>query len=151
MTTDDPRPVPAGPLHETHVCRDCGAAITVPYARHEAVPAGDERERLAALLADAAHDWQAHFEELRKKRVGWPQHYADRLLRAGASLSPGEDRLREALLMFGHEYEVDGRMEWHSLNCTYRKTWAMYDEDDHARFDDAACIAARAALAGEAP
>lgn len=23
---------PAGVLHETHICRDCGASITVPYA-----------------------------------------------------------------------------------------------------------------------
>lgn len=51
-----------------------------------------------------------------------------------------DDGLREALLMFGHEYDVDGRNEWHSFNCTYRKTWAMGGDDD------ASCIAVREAL-----
>jgi hypothetical protein len=54
--------------------------------------------------------------------------------------------LREALLMFGHEYDVDGRMEWHSYNCTYRKTWPMFDGD--TSMDERQCIAARAALEG---
>lgn len=49
-------------------------------------------------------------------------------------------RLRKAVLMFGHEYDVDGRSEWHSFNCTYRKTWAMGGDDD------ASCIAVREAL-----
>ena len=40
-TTDDTRP-----LHETHVCRDCGAEITLPYVIPHA-----ERARHAALVA----------------------------------------------------------------------------------------------------
>lgn len=49
--------------------------------------------------------------------------------------------LTALLRHFGHEYEVDGRQEWHSLNCIYRKTWPMGGGDEPG------CIAARAALA----
>jgi hypothetical protein len=36
-----------GELHETHVCRDCGAEITVPYVRKK-----------TSSLATHEHDWK---------------------------------------------------------------------------------------------
>lgn len=63
-----------------------------------------------------------------------------------AAARSSADGLAEALAvirMFGHEYDVDGRQEWHSLNCIYRKTWSMGGEDEPQ------CVAARAALRSE--
>jgi hypothetical protein len=54
-------------------------------------------------------------------------------------------RLREALLLFLNEYDVDGRKELHDPNCLYRKVWAMADDDEPME-DEPRCIAARAAL-----
>ena len=39
-------------LHETHVCRDCGASITIPYA----TPAPTEDATPATVFYDGAHD-----------------------------------------------------------------------------------------------
>jgi len=74
---------------------------------------------------------------------------ADDLLRAGVSLTGSGLDVERLLSHFGHEYDMDGRQEWHSYNCGYRKTWAMYDTPPNDNDDDAACVAARAALSGE--
>jgi hypothetical protein len=65
----------------------------------------------------------------------WRQRALDAEARATAPAG-----LREALLMFLSEYEVDGRRELHSLNCLWRKMWVLGGEDEPQ------CIAARAAL-----
>jgi hypothetical protein len=52
-------------------------------------------------------------------------------------------RITEAMAFFGREYDVDGRMEWHSRNCIYRKTWAMGGNDEPG------CAAVRAIVNGE--
>jgi hypothetical protein len=42
-------------LHETHVCRDCGAEITLPYAAAPVPDAGLDVERLTAAINRAHH------------------------------------------------------------------------------------------------
>ncbi len=56
-----------------------------------------------------------------------------------------EPTLREVVAYFGHDYDIDGRQEWHSLNCLYRKTWPMGGNDNPG------CVQARAALAATPP
>jgi hypothetical protein len=49
-------------------------------------------------------------------------------------------QVRHVVGLTGHEYDIDGRQEWHSGNCLYRKMWAMGLDDEPY------CIAARALL-----
>jgi hypothetical protein len=49
-------------LHETHVCRECGAAITIPYVKPEARAPLDV-ERLVRALAAVDHRIAVEFPE----------------------------------------------------------------------------------------
>jgi hypothetical protein len=74
----------------------------------------------------------------------WGEWYEHNWLAAILAIEAEADRsllLQRALRAFGHDYDIDGKQEWHLVNCSYRKLWPMGIEDD------ADCAAARAALA----
>lgn len=82
-------------------------------------------------------------------RISGEMHERDNLCDCGKTIADllvaHIDRLTNIVKMFGTEYDVDGRMEWHSYNCIYRKTWAM-----DGMTDEPQCIAVRFALFGHA-
>ena len=102
------------PPHEPFYCRihaDVRLRLTDERCRRaerqaRPVPAGDERERLAALLATIDGEWtkDSHGE-------GWYSFFAGRLLAAGVHLT-GDERLREAA-----QAVVDERpMDWNATD-----------------------------------
>jgi hypothetical protein len=83
-------------LHETHVCRDCGAEITIPYARPASAHADVDVDRLVRTVesvqaALTTTDWQAYDHKSWEIFVG---HQMQRILDV---LAPAEETPAEAL------------------------------------------------------